>query len=231
MNDIDELFLATRPAPPDAALDLAAREVARQVSTHAPERRRLSRPALIGAVAALTLVPAGVATADYLGLGAHTGRQVAELHDGDRSEGLDGCASDFATVVTEYRPAGRQLPAGLTWKAVDTEVATNPFGDCATGGKYPQTEGSVRANYTFTLYEGWRWAFSRAADRADGTTMRRAADQMYSLATDPAMLRVVEDGKASGPYLSIAQAARRGEVSFVRTRMPLSEAALFRAVR
>lgn len=230
MSDLDELLRSTRPEAPSAQLSRATGAMAREIVTRSrPRQWTARRAALAGVTTLAVLVPVGSAAAGYLG--AHTGRQVAELHAGDHSEALDGCAPDFAEVVTEYRPVGALLPAGLTWTAVDAEVARVPRADCAVGTPFPQTEAGVRAHYAFTLFEAWRWSFVRAAERGDDASMQICAGYLRELAGSAQMRRVVEDGSSTGVYSQLADAAVRGDVDFVRTRVPMSDETVYQAVR
>lgn len=234
-GQIESLMLASRPHPGSPEMVEASRALARQVMSAQPAgpavTRSWRRPTIAAVATLALLVPVGTATASYLGIGAHTGRQVPDLHPGDHSEELDGCAADFPKVVTEYRPADQTLPPGVTWAAVDAAVARNPFGDCAAGGKYPQSVSSVRSSYMFVLFDGWQVSYLRAADRGDGPAMKHAANRLGEIAGSAATKRVIEDGTSSGVYGDIAAAAARGDVEFVRTRVPASTDPMWANVR
>lgn len=236
MTDIGQLLRDARPAAPSDDLAAAAAAVAREVqATPAPlqgkalqEKALRRRATIAGVSAAAFLLTGGAAAAAYLG--AHTGEQVPELHEGDSSERIDPCAKDFGQVLREFRPQ-RALPPGLTWSAVDRHVQEFHAEPCGTEVPAASSEASIRATYTFSITDGWVVSYLRAAQRHDRAAMGRAAAELERTAKSPEVLRVVEDGESAPYYDQVADAAERGDVAWVQERYPVETDGWLEGVR
>lgn len=242
MRDLDQLLRNTDPlANHDESIfaehtRLVARECALEPRPDSKRPRSRKLRAVVLGVALAVAAPTGAyVVADVLT--AHTGRHArANQWTKDHSEMINTCAKDFPTVIMEYAPTDRPLPAKVTWQMIGdslvdrmTDTCTSTEPDVAKGE--PQTADNLRLNFEFEADTAWRVAWYRAVQRHDATAADKAITQVDATSRRPLVTVTQAEHKGAGGYNDrTVEAMRAGRVDDVIT-FGTDDPAWYKAVR
>lgn len=211
MTDLDELLRGSDPLHAD--LGRAAEQsvlVARgaMIAPPPPRRRRVARTIGLGLALAVVVPTGGYVIADVVG--AHTGTQATpNEYTADRSEVIDVCAKNFRTVILEYTPKDRALPASLTWSDIAEGLADEMTEGCGVTVGEPQTARSLAENYEFSADDAWKLAWLNAVQRHDRAAAEAAIAQVDATSDRPLVKVVVAEHQGTFRYNDRVIAAMR----------------------
>lgn len=217
-NQLDDLLRNSDPLKDQDVSSWTASlvDVAVNAAPASPSRWRI--PARARRVALSVFVGAGLSVGGYAiadSLTSHTGLHAQPNHyTGDHSEIINVCGRDFPTVIMQYAPTDRPLPAHLTYQEIAdalvtqmTDTCTSKEADAARGEA--QTARSLQENFEFTADIAWQVAWYKAVERGNTAAADQAILQVDATSRRPVVQLVAEEHGLTGGYSDRTVAAMR----------------------